>query len=104
MFASADEFLKSDQVPQTSCLITDVRMPGLSGLELQDRLIARGHQFPIIFINRAKAMEAGAAGFLNKPMHSENLLDYLAKALRRSGSCGGCCGLVRWQVHTRQHP
>jgi CheY-like chemotaxis protein len=49
-FASADEFLKSEQVHDTSCLITDVQMPGLSGLDLQDQLIARGHRIPIIFI------------------------------------------------------
>jgi FixJ family two-component response regulator len=49
-FASADEFLKSEQVHDTSCLITDVQMPGLSGLDLQDHLIARGHRIPIIFM------------------------------------------------------
>src|SRR3954451_21934637 len=49
-FASADEFLKSEQVSNTSCLITDVRMPGMSGIDLQDRLIADGHRIPIIFI------------------------------------------------------
>ena len=49
-FGSADDFLKSEQVHDTSCLITDVQMPGLSGLDLQDRLIARGHCIPIIFM------------------------------------------------------
>ena len=49
-FGSADEFLKSEQVSKTSCLITDLHMPGLSGLDLQDRLIAAGHRFPIIFL------------------------------------------------------
>ena len=49
-FASADEFLKSDKVDDTSCIITDLQMPGLSGIDLQDLLIARGHRIPIIFI------------------------------------------------------
>ena len=66
-FASAEEFLQSEQISNTSCLITDVQMPGLSGIDLQDRLIARGHRIPIIFITgypddsvRARAMKAGA--------------------------------------------
>ena len=69
-FGSADEFLKSEQVSKTSCLITDLHMPGLSGLDLQDRLIARGHCIPIIFITgypddtaRARAMKAEAIDF-----------------------------------------
>src|SRR6476620_987503 len=49
-FGSAVEFLNSEQLSNTSCLITDVQMPGLSGLDLQDQLIARGHRIPIIFI------------------------------------------------------
>jgi FixJ family two-component response regulator len=71
-FALADDFLKSEQVHDTSCLITDVQMPGLSGIDLQDRLIARGHCIPIIFMTgypndsvRARAMKAGA-GLLPK--------------------------------------
>ena len=70
-FASADDFLKSEQVHDTSCLITDVQMPGLSGIDLQDRLIARGYCIPIIFMTgypddnvRARAMKAGAVCFL----------------------------------------
>ena len=88
-FASADEFLKSEQVSNTSCLITDVQMPGLSGIDLQDRLVARGHRIPIIFITaypdeniRTRAMKAGAFGFLSKPFHHDRLLDYLEKALK----------------------
>jgi FixJ family two-component response regulator len=88
-FASADEFLKSGQVSKTSYLITDVRMPGLSGLDLQDRLIARGHRFPIIFITghpddavRTRAMDAGAVGFLGKPIRHEHLIGCLEKALK----------------------
>ena len=49
-FGSAEEFLKSEKLHDTSCLITDVQMPGLTGIDLQDRLIAEGHRIPIIFI------------------------------------------------------
>ena len=90
-FASADEFLKSEQVHDTSCLITDLQMPGLSGIDLQDRLIARGHRIPIIFITghpdenvRIRAMKAGAIGFLSKPYNHDHLLGYLEKALKAS--------------------
>ena len=88
-FGSADEFLKSEQVHDTSCLITDLQMPGLSGIDLQDRLIARGHRIPIIFITaypdenvRTRAMKAGAVGFLSKPYNHDHLLGYLEKALK----------------------
>ena len=88
-FGSAEEFLKSEQVSDTSCLITDLQMPGLSGLDLQDRLIARGHRIPIIFITaypdenvRTRAMKAGAVGFLSKPCNDDHLLGYLDKALK----------------------
>ena len=88
-FGSADEFLNSDDVHDTSCLITDVQMPGLSGLDLQDRLIARGHSIPIIFITgypdenvRARAMKVGAIAFLTKPVNPDDLLGYLGKALQ----------------------
>lgn len=90
-FASADEFLKSDQVHDISCLISDLRMPGLSGIELQDRLIASGHRIPIIFITghpedsaRARAMKAGAVGFMSKPYNVEHLIACLDKALKAS--------------------
>jgi FixJ family two-component response regulator len=51
-FGSAEEFLESPHVMATACLITDVQMPGLSGVELQDRLIADGHRMPLIFVSR----------------------------------------------------
>jgi FixJ family two-component response regulator len=70
-FASADEFLHSSQLNDTSCVIADVHMPGMSGIELQNLLQTQGHRLPIIFITafpeesvRAKALEAGAACFL----------------------------------------
>ena len=88
-FGSADEFLNSEQVDDTSCLITDVQMPGLSGLDLQDRLIAGGHRIPIIFITgypdenvRIRAMKAGALAFLTKPINPDHLVDHLEKALK----------------------
>jgi FixJ family two-component response regulator len=88
-FGSADDFLKSEQVHDTSCLITDVQMPGLSGLDLQDHLIARGHRIPIIFITgypndsvRARAMKAGAVCFLNKPFDEDHFIGCIEKALK----------------------
>jgi FixJ family two-component response regulator len=90
-FAAADDFLKSEQVHDTSCLITDVQMPGLSGLDLQDRLIARGHCIPIIFMTgypndsvRARAMKAGAVYFLNKPFDEDRFIGCIEKALKGS--------------------
>ncbi len=88
-FGSAEEFLKSEQFSNTSCIITDLQMPGLSGLDLQDLLLARGHRFPIIFITahsdenvRARAMKAGAVAFLSKPVNPDHLLGYLDEALK----------------------
>jgi FixJ family two-component response regulator len=88
-FASAEEFLRSDRVGDTSCLITDVQMPGLSGVELQSCLIAQGHRTPIIFITafpedsvRTRVLNAGAIGFLSKPFDEECLIDCLDMALK----------------------
>ena len=93
IFGTAEEFLNSKQISDTSCLITDVQMPGLSGLDLQDRLIAQGHCFPIIFLTgypdesvRKRAMKAGAICFLSKPCNGDHLLGCLEKAL--SGESG----------------
>ena len=91
-FGSADEFLKSEQVHDTSCLITDVQMPGLSGIDLQDHLIARGHCIPTIFMTgypsdsvRARAMKAGAVCFLNKPFSLDHFIECIEKALKLPG-------------------
>jgi FixJ family two-component response regulator len=88
-FGSADEFLKCEQVHDTSCLITDVQMPGLSGLDLQDHLVVRGHCIPIIFMTghpddnvRARAMKAGAVCFLHKPLSPDHFIGCIEKALR----------------------
>jgi FixJ family two-component response regulator len=83
-FASAEEFLHSDRVRDTSCLISDVQMSGLSGVELQDRLNAAGHRVPIIFTTafpeeriRSRVLKAGACGFLTKPFSDDSLLSVL---------------------------
>ena len=88
-FASANEYLKSEQVHDTSCLITDVQMPGMSGIDLQDRLIARGDRIPIIFITghpddsvRARAMKAGAVSFLIKPFSPGHFIGCIENALK----------------------
>ena len=88
-FASAEDYLQSDRMNDTSCVITDVQMPGLSGVELQSLLIARGNCTPMIFITafpeekvRRRALEAGAIGFLSKPFNDEELIEHLQTALR----------------------
>ena len=87
-FASAEEFLRSAHFSDTSCVITDVQMPAMSGVELQALLLARGHHVPIIFITafsddavRARALEAGAVCFLTKPLDRLTLIKCLETAL-----------------------
>ena len=87
-FPSADAFLNSNAVENTDCLITDVQMPGMSGLELQSYLIAQGHRVPVIFVTalpemaaRGHALQAGAIGFLGKPFGDQKLISCLNKAL-----------------------
>jgi FixJ family two-component response regulator len=87
-FASADEFLRSGHQHDTACLITDIRMPGMSGLELQARLNADNCRIPTIFITahgdakmRMQAMRAGAVEFLAKPFDDEALLESVRAAL-----------------------
>ena len=89
-FASAEEYLESDRVADTACLITDIQMPAMSGADLQDRLIADGYRMPIIFVTafpdskmRARVLNAGACGFLTKPFSDESLIECLDKALRQ---------------------
>jgi FixJ family two-component response regulator len=89
-FASAEEFLQSSRVNDTSCVIADVQMPGMSGVELHSLLIAQGHCTPIIFITafheehiRARAMKAGAICFLSKPVDGQTLIECLDKAVKR---------------------
>jgi len=87
-FASAEEFILSDQHRQTSCLIADIRMPGMSGLELQAKLNSERCMIPIIFITahgdtkmRMQALRAGAVEFLAKPFDDEALLECVRAAL-----------------------
>jgi FixJ family two-component response regulator len=87
-FESAETFLKSAQLHDTSCLIVDVQMPGTNGLELQSELAAAGYDIPIIFItaydnkvSRQRAMQAGAVAFLGKPFSDEQLLQTVRSAL-----------------------
>jgi FixJ family two-component response regulator len=87
-FASAEEFLKSGQQRQAGCLITDIRMPGMSGLELQAQLNAENCKIPIIFITahgdekmRMQALRAGAVEFMAKPFNDEALLESVRAAL-----------------------
>jgi FixJ family two-component response regulator len=87
-FASADEFLRSGHQHDAACLITDIRMPGMSGLELQAKLNADHCRIPTIFITahgdakmRMQAMRAGAVEFLAKPFDDEALLESVRAAL-----------------------
>jgi FixJ family two-component response regulator len=87
-FASAEEFLRSGKQRVTACLIVDIRMPGVSGLELQENLNAAGCKIPIIFITahgdakmRAQALRAGAVEFLTKPFNDEILIESVRAAL-----------------------
>jgi FixJ family two-component response regulator len=87
-FASAEEFLESHRVSDTSCLITDLQMSGLSGIDLQRRLVDEGRGIPTIFITafpdektRSRALNAGAIGFLSKPFSDNALIHHLNAAL-----------------------
>lgn len=88
-FSSAEEYLQSGRLRDSSCLITDLRMPGMSGADLQDLLIADGYKTPIIFMTasrdervRARVLNAGACGFLRKPFDEQRLIDCLENALK----------------------
>ena len=83
-FASAEDFLRSSCILETTCLISDVQMPGLSGVDLQRVLVAEGNRTPMIFITayfderiRQNVMEAGALGYLSKPFDEDCLIALL---------------------------
>ena len=89
-FASAEDFLKSGQQQQVGCLVADIRMPGMSGLELQAQLNADQCRIPTIFITahgdekmRMQALRAGAVEFMAKPFDDEVLLESVRAALER---------------------
>jgi FixJ family two-component response regulator len=88
VFASAEEFLGSDRLSETDCLILDVRMQGMNGLELQRRLLSIRPGMPVIFISahgddelRSRALRGGAVEYLLKPFSEEALLNAVQKAL-----------------------
>ena len=88
IFASADEFLDKISEQRPGCLVLDIRMPGLGGLELQEELIRRGNTLPIIFITghgdvpmAVEAMQKGAVDFIQKPFRDQELLDRIREAL-----------------------
>lgn len=94
-FESAETFLTSGRLHDTSCLVVDVQMPGMNGLQLQGCLAAAGYGIPIIFItaydskdSRQRAMQAGAAAFLGKPFSDEHLLQTIRSALQHDNSGG----------------
>ena len=89
-FASADDFLKRQPHNGPACLVLDIRMPGLSGLDLQDELVAAGRTLPIIFISgygsipiSVRAMKAGAVDFIEKPFEDQTLLDGINQSLKK---------------------
>ena len=86
---SAENFLSSGHLHDTLCLIVDVQLPGMNGLQLQSQLAAAGCRIPVVFItahdekeSRQRAMEAGAVAFLGKPFTDEKLLQSIRSALR----------------------
>jgi FixJ family two-component response regulator len=86
-FASAESFLQSSSIAETGCLILDVQMPKMSGLDLQNHLSQNGFDIPILFITahpeeaiKARALNAGAIGFLRKPLDFQELADCLHRA------------------------
>src|SRR5579871_3695958 len=92
-FASAQEFMADYQPTQPGCLILDIRMPGMSGLELQQQLNLRGATIPVLFITghgdipmAVEAMQHGAFDFLQKPFRDQDLLDRVQRALERDNS------------------
>ena len=89
-FDSAEEFLASGSAQKAACLIVDVQLPGITGLELQDRLVGADNRTPIVFVsaqctqgNREKAMSRGATGFLSKPFRRDDLVRLVEAATRR---------------------
>ena len=90
-FSSAEDYLRSDYLRDSACVIADVQMPGMTGAELQDRLIADGLRAPIIFMTaysdervQKRVMDAGAFGFLSKPFDDECLIKCIDEALEGS--------------------
>lgn len=94
-FERADDFLKSNRLHSTSCLISDVRMPGMTGLELHNRLVESGNVIPTILItafpndrDRERALQAGVKCYLTKPFNEDDLLACIRSALECHGAGG----------------
>jgi FixJ family two-component response regulator len=92
-FTSAEHFLQSDVIAETTCLITDLQMPGLSGLQLQEALKSQGYQTPVILITaypneqqRQRALDNGAVSFLSKPFDEGSLIECLTVAIELRSS------------------
>ena len=90
-FISAEHFLESGMIAETTCLITDLQMPGLSGLELQQTLLSQGYHTPVILVtgyasekHRTRALANGAVGFLTKPFDERSLIECLTVAILQS--------------------
>jgi len=90
-FSSAEAFLSSNQAHDTACLILDMRLPGMNGLELQRQIVAANWRIPIIFITshadgdaEARALDAGAVDYLYKPFREEQLLNAIDAAMKHS--------------------
>ena len=89
VFASAEEFLNSAHLRKTDCLISDIRMPGMSGIELHRHLVASGRHVPVVFITahgldeqaRAEALSNGAVAYLIKPLDEDELLEAVHTSL-----------------------
>jgi FixJ family two-component response regulator len=109
-FSSAEHFLGSDAIGQTTCLITDLQMPGLNGLELQDALRSQGHRTPVIPItaypnenHRNRALDGGAVGFLSKPFDEASLIKCLTAAIKSRPVDGeiGQTAMATWSRRSR---
>src|SRR5204863_2464422 len=104
-FESAEHFLASSVLAETTCLITDVQMPGLSGLDLQEALQSQGNHTPVLVItaypnekHRTRALENGAIGFLSKPFDDRSLMECLTIAINLRST------LARHTAHERHSP
>jgi FixJ family two-component response regulator len=102
LFASAEEFLKSEKPDMPACLVLDVRMPGLGGLDCQRRLADAGFEIPIVFMTgygdipmSVRAMKAGAVDFLTKPFRDQDLLDAVQQSIERDRTRRTVADLVR---------
>lgn len=92
-FDSAKSFLESDCVATSACVITDLQMPGMNGLELQRELKTRGCRTPVILVtafpneaHRATALNSGTVGFLTKPFNDQSLVECLTRAISKGGA------------------